>query len=180
MLLTGSLTRLVALEADQDAELHARWSRDVEFFHLFNFGPARGATAKQAREWLERDADDPNTFVFTILTQDGGKRIGLTDLSVLPRWQDAYLGIGIGERDYWGKGYGTEAVRLVAQFGFAELNLHRITLSVFEFNTRAIRSYEKVGFVVEGRSRQLIQRAGRRWDSITMGLLRSDWKNHGY
>lgn len=85
------------------------------------------------------------------------------------------MGIGIGEREYWSKGYGTDAMNVILRFAFDELNLYRISLNVFEYNQRAIRSYEKVGFVVEGREREFLRRAGRRWDMIFMGLLREEW-----
>ncbi|MCJ7660780.1 MAG: GNAT family N-acetyltransferase [Anaerolineales bacterium] len=88
---------------------------------------------------------------------------------------DSSVGIGIGEREYWSKGYGTDAMNVILRFAFDELNLYRISLNVFEYNQRAIRSYEKVGFVVEGREREFLRRAGRRWDMIFMGLLREEW-----
>ena len=59
---------------------------------------------------------------------------------------------------------------------FNELNLHRVSLDVFEYNPRAIRSYEKVGFVFEGRTRKFLNREGQRWDMIFMGILRSEWE----
>jgi RimJ/RimL family protein N-acetyltransferase len=82
----------------------------------------------------------------------------------------------VGEREYWGRGYGTEAMRLVLQFAFQELNLHRVSLGVFAYNERAIRSYEKAGFRIEGRLRQGIHRVNQRWDEVVMGILRSEWE----
>jgi RimJ/RimL family protein N-acetyltransferase len=94
------------------------------------------------------------------------------------RWShgDAFVGIGLGERQYWNKGYGTDAMRIILRFAFTELNLHRLTLNVFEYNRRAMRSYEKAGFAVEGRQRGWIHRDGNRYDLIYMGLLRSEWE----
>lgn len=66
-------------------------------------------------------------------------------------------------------------MNLLARYAFRELNLNRINLSAFEFNPRAVRSYEKCGFVHEGRERQWLNRGGRCWDMIYMGLLREDW-----
>jgi RimJ/RimL family protein N-acetyltransferase len=87
----------------------------------------------------------------------------------------AMFHITIGERDAWGHGYGTEATRLMLDHAFGTLRLHRVSLSVFAFNERAIRSYEKVGFVHEGRSREAIRRDGRWWDELHMSMLRDDW-----
>ncbi len=85
------------------------------------------------------------------------------------------MGIGLGERENWGKGYGTDAMKIILRYAFTELNLRRVTLDVFEYNQRGVRSYEKAGFVIEGRVRGMILREGRRWDVIFMGILREDW-----
>nr|MBA3627817.1 GNAT family N-acetyltransferase [Chloroflexota bacterium] len=75
----------------------------------------------------------------------------------------------------WGQGYGTEAASLMLAHAFERLGLHRVGLSVFSFNERAIRSYEKAGFRIEGRLRDAIARDGRYWDEIQMGALRPEW-----
>jgi RimJ/RimL family protein N-acetyltransferase len=72
----------------------------------------------------------------------------------------AEFGIVIGDKNYWSRGYGTDAVTTLTGFGFGELNLQRIWLRVFDFNTRAIRCYEKSGFVLEGRLRRHHYHAG--------------------
>ena len=83
--------------------------------------------------------------------------------------------ITIGEKDAWGLGYGSEATALMLEHAFERLGLHRVALSVFAFNERAIRAYRKAGFVVEGRARQSIWRDGRYWDELQMSMLDSDW-----
>ena len=88
----------------------------------------------------------------------------------------AWLGIGIGDRDQWGKGYGRDAISLVLSYAFRELNLHRVQLSVFEYNERAIALYEKLGFRQEGVYREFMQREGRRYDMYLYGILRSEWE----
>jgi RimJ/RimL family protein N-acetyltransferase len=85
------------------------------------------------------------------------------------------VGLGIGETNYWSKGYGTDAMNVLLRFAFIEINLRRVTLTVFEYNPRAIRSYEKAGFRHEGRKRQLLHREGKRWDELYMGILREEW-----
>lgn len=84
--------------------------------------------------------------------------------------------ITIGEKDCWGRGYGTDATRLMLGHAFETLRLHRVALAVFEFNERAIRSYRSCGFVVEGRAREAIWRDGRWWDEITMSILEPEWQ----
>jgi diamine N-acetyltransferase len=99
--------------------------------------------------------------------------LGFADISW--RIRSAEFGIMIGEKEYWGKGYGTEAVRLLTQYGFNTLNLNRIFLRVFEDNHRAIRAYEKAGFTLEGRMRQAEFRHGTYLDVLIMSAVRSDF-----
>jgi RimJ/RimL family protein N-acetyltransferase len=89
---------------------------------------------------------------------------------------ESFVGIGLGEREHWGKGYGTDAMRVILKYAFSELNLYRVSLNVFDYNPRAKRSYEKVGFKEEGRCREFLLRDGKRYDLIFMGILRSEWE----
>ena len=88
----------------------------------------------------------------------------------------ALFHITIGEKDAWGQGFGTEATRLMVEHAFERLRLHRIGLSVFAFNERAIRAYRNAGFVIEGRAREAIRRDERWWDEVEMSILESDWR----
>jgi ribosomal protein S18 acetylase RimI-like enzyme len=78
--------------------------------------------------------------------------------------------------ELWGRGYGTEATRMMLAHAFQNLGIHRVSLAVFAFNERAIRSYRKVGFTVEGRAREAIFRDGRFWDEISMSILEPEWR----
>ncbi len=89
------------------------------------------------------------------------------------------MAIALGERKFWGNGYGTDAMRVMLRYAFNELNLSRVGLIVFEYNPRAIRSYEKVGFIPEGRVRGAMLRDGKRWDFLYMGILREEWLAKG-
>jgi len=86
------------------------------------------------------------------------------------------IGIVIGSTEHMGRGYGTEAMKLLVDFAFREMNLNRLELEVYDFNERAIRSYLKCGFKEEGRLRERIYKNGRYWDVLQMGLLKTDWK----
>ncbi|CAG0940453.1 diamine N-acetyltransferase [Anaerolineae bacterium] len=178
-ILEGKLVRLVAANSEKDAETTARWSRDSEYARLLDSDPARVNSVSQAKEgikkWMEND--DPHSFGFMIRARADDRLIGFVGLGGIS-WThgDAWIGIGIGEREYWGKGYGTDAMRTLLQFAFAELNLHRVSLNVFEYNPRAIRSYEKAGFTIEGRVRGCLNRDGKRYDAFWMGILREEWE----
>jgi len=88
---------------------------------------------------------------------------------------NASFGISIGEKAEWSKGYGTDALRAICDFGFGQLRLERIELDVYEPNRRAQRSYEKAGFVKEGVLRHSHFSDGRFHDVLRMSLLREEW-----
>ncbi len=171
----GKLVRLAALDPDQVAEPFAHWNQDSEYQQLSNSDPANLYTPKQIKEWMEKHVNE--FYGFSIHTLEGDHMIGNVDLNGV-NWvaRDCWVGIGIGDRDYWGKGYGTEAMQLAVRFAFAGLNLNRVSLDVFEYNQRAYKSYLKAGFKEEGRMRQWMQRGGDRYDLIYMGILREEWE----
>lgn len=176
----GQQIYLVPPDPETDAGYIASWMRDSEFVRLLDADPARLMSVEKHKQWLEEDLlreQRNDSIFFKILTVQGDKPLGLIGLDDI-RWVhgDAWVGIGVGERDYWGKGYGTDAMRVILRYAFDILNLHRISLTVFEYNPRAIRAYEKAGFKVEGRARQFLNREGRRYDMIFMGILRSEWE----
>jgi len=178
-LLTGQLVRLAAADLQQVAEAYSKWSRDSEFWRLMDSDSSQPHSKRQTAAWFEKwqDKANPNDFYFIIRTLDNDQMIGDIGLDGVS-WNhgDAFVGIGIGERDCWGKGYGTDAMRIILRYAFTELNLWRVSLNVFEYNPRAIRSYEKAGFIHEGRVRQGVNRAGRRWDIIYMGITLEEWQ----
>lgn len=185
-LLRGERVRLNAQDAAAEPEGYARWSLDSEFLRLLDDEPAFPRLAGYFREDLEQPPDD-HSFGFGIYTLDGGRHIGFIGLRVMSwRDRDGWVGVGIGDPAFRGKGCGTDAMCVLQRYAFLELGLRRLTLGVFADNPRAIRSYEKAGFVVEGRVRQDVRRddwrlqAQRPWpgrgDTLWMGLLRQEWK----
>jgi len=173
----GALVRLAAMDPDQDPAAVARWFGDSDFARLLDSDPARPHSAKQEKADMERRAEQAYGFPFAIRTLEGDKLIGFVSL-----WArngasaEGWVGIGLGERDYWGKGYGTDAMRLLLRYAFHELNLARVSLEAFAHNTRAIRSYEKAGLQIEGLQRQWEGRDGERRDVVSMGVLREEWE----
>jgi len=182
-LFTGKLVRLAGVDPDEVSKSFAQWSRDSEFMRLLDTDPPRLRSSRSIKEWIEKDFEDnKDMYWFAIRALEDDRLLGDITLSVVD-WgsRNTFMGIGIGAREFWGKGYGTDAIELLLRYAFTELNLRRVSLNVFEFNERAIRSYEKVGFRLEGRERQVMQREGRRWDIIDMGILREEWmENYGY
>ena len=174
-ILTGQLVTLTAVNPDRDAEIIARWSRDSQFWRLAHPEPPWPVRPTYVQQKLEEEPVERTRFAIRTLADD--HLIGLIGLFAnFQSHREAFMGIQIGERDYWGKGYGTDALRALLRFGFEELNLQRVSLSVLEGNERAMRSYEKCGFRYEGRERQTWAYDGRRWDEIYMGLVREEWQ----
>jgi RimJ/RimL family protein N-acetyltransferase len=177
-LLQGTLVHLTAVEPVMWAEMKTRWSGDSEYLRLLEADPAIQFSVKYETEWLqkEQEKDPPAFYMFAIRTLEDDQLIGFIGLEgdFYPNG-DAFVGIGIGERECWGKGYGTDAMKIILRYAFQELNLRRVSLGTFEYNPRAIRSYEKAGFVHEGRLHKFLLREGRRWDLVFMGILREEW-----
>jgi RimJ/RimL family protein N-acetyltransferase len=175
-LLHGGLVYLTVEEPETMSKLFSQWSADSEYSRLLDWDPARRISTRNSKKWLEKDMEIENHYMFTIRTLDGDKIIGEIGLDGI-RWNhgDCFVGIGLGEREFWGKGYGTDAMKIILRYAFTELNLHRVSLDVFEYNPRGVRSYEKAGFVHEGRERSLLLREGKRWDVLYMGILREEW-----
>lgn len=177
-LFEGKLVRLSATNPETWAKAEAGWFRDTEFFRLLDSDPPRLWSEKKRKEWDEKNLDkvEFDIFGFSIQTLEDSRLIGFVALFDL-YWNhgDTMVAIAIGEKEYQGKGYGTDAMQTMLRYAFLELNLRRVSLNVFEYNPRAIRSYEKCGFVMEGRIRGAMLREGRRWDWFYMGVLREDW-----
>ncbi|MDX1378084.1 MAG: GNAT family protein [Anaerolineales bacterium] len=175
---TGRLVRLSALDADQASKAFSRWDRDSEFRRLLDSGVAFLPSQKEMKKWIEKDLDERSNdqFWFAMRKLDDDTLLGDISLYVV-NWtsRDAFVGLGIGERNFWGKSYGTDAMRVLLRYAFTEVNLKRVTLGVFEYNPRAIRSYEKAGFRHEGRERKSLNKEGKRWDMLFMSILRDDW-----
>ena len=152
-----------------------RWYRDPELARLTRY-QTRLMSIDEIEHFFQARLLAPDALAYAIHVRDGDRLIGVTTFSALDVDNgSALFHITIGEPDAWGRGYGTEAASLMIGHAFRGLGLHRVALSVFSFNTRAIRSYEKVGFQIEGRLRDAIWRDGRYWDEVQMGVLQSDW-----
>ena len=174
--LRGTLVRLTALDPDRDAESFARWSRDSEYLRFQDEVIARPASRSRMGVRLAEESDAAG-FMFVIRPLTGENALG--HAALWPSWPhgDAWLSVGIGDQAYWNKGYGTEAVTLTLRYGFLELNLQRISLTVLEGNGRAIRAYEKAGLVREGVLRENSLYDGRRHGEVFMGILKQEWES---
>ncbi len=179
-LFVGELVRLTAEEPETLAKYNSEWIRDSEYTRLLDADRSFPFSLRQIKKWIEKDLEPDQmafNFGFAIRTLSENRLIGGIGLDGV-KWPhgEAFAGIGVGERELWGKGYGTDAMRVILRYAFTELNLERVSLDVFGYNPRAIRSYEKIGFKFEGRVRNMLNRDGQRWDEIFMGILKAEWE----
>ncbi|TLM99696.1 GNAT family N-acetyltransferase [bacterium] len=162
--------------APEDAALWAAWSNDPEV--TIPLGDE--AYVPYGLERAQQDVHESATrqdHVFTIVEIESGQAVGRCVLfSINSVDRNAMVGIFIGEKDRWGKGYGQEAMRLLLDYAFNLLNLHNIMLGVFSFNERAIRCYQRLGFHEIGRRREARWIGGIAYDGILMDLLEDEFR----
>jgi RimJ/RimL family protein N-acetyltransferase len=172
--LIGRKVYLRPLERD-DAPTLVPWINDPEVTHTLVMHRPINLMAELT--FLDRMHQSEHDIVLGIALVADDRLIGVTGLHLIDsKNRHTMLGIMLGAKEEWGKGYGTEAARLAVGYAFETLNLNRVWLHVYEYNLRGLRSYERVGFRREGLLRQETFRAGRYWDTIVMGLLREEWR----
>ena len=175
-MIDGDRIRLRHVEKE-DLPQFVEWLNDPEVSQ----GLSMHTPLSMAEEenWFDKMLKSPNEerpLCIEARQDDGWQLIGNSGFfSIDWRNRNAELGLFIGDKNYWDQGYGTEGVRLLLRHGFSTLNLHRIFLRVFEDNPRAIRAYEKAGFIHEGRQRQAEYHDGQFHDVLFMSVLRPEW-----
>lgn len=177
-LLRGKLVRFTAEEPETRAKAEVGWQRDSELHRLASDSPIMFESQKKLKESFEKrigNGFQPQRYSFSVRTLDGDHHIGFLGMWLNLVHSEGWVGLGIGDREFWGRGYGTDMMNLCLRYAFTELNLRRMSLGLMEYNPRALRSYEKAGFRLEGRTRADISRDGNRYDSLWMGILREEW-----
>jgi RimJ/RimL family protein N-acetyltransferase len=169
--LEGEKVRLRPVRED-DLPHFQRWLNDPDVLQWLTL--PKGPTMEEEREWWEAEQRNPDDILWAIETLDG--RL-LGDLALRPnpvaRWAD--LGIAIGEKALWGRGYGSDAIRTVLRHAFTGMGLNRVSLTTDEHNSRALRCYQKCGFVREGLMRQQRLVDGQFRNSVLLGVLREEF-----
>lgn len=196
-LFEGQLVYLASINPDKDAEIESGWMNDSQFQRLLDTDLVRPLSIAQIKKKyteIEQEMDEKgNRFYFTIHRlatesgaevpseglEDSGHLLGFASLDWV-EWSQgvASLSLGIGKQAERGKGYGSEALKLLLRYAFGELNLYRLCATVPEYNLAALRFFEKTGFIVEARRREALHRGGRRWDMIHLGFLREEWEQY--
>ncbi|MDQ0351899.1 RimJ/RimL family protein N-acetyltransferase [Alkalibacillus filiformis] len=161
-----------------DTELYQSWRNDVDVMYSTN--PSLDVYSyEDTRSFVENVLVNSNTSKsYIIVERNGETPIGITSLINMDyKNRNAECIIDLGNKQYWGKGYAKEALTLLLNYAFMELNLHRVSLKVFDFNEAAIQLYQKLGFKEEGRAREALYRNGKWYDVIHMGLLKDEFNN---
>ena len=171
----GKLVRLRAVK-ETDIPILATWYADTEVMTHQTSGAllpkSQAALEELVRGWSQ---DSPSQAAFAIERLSDEALLGIVNLWGLgPTSRYATLAVMLG-KPFWSQGYGGEALRLLLTFAFDELGLHRIQLTVNADNERAVRAYERAGFVVEGRARDAYYRAGGWRDMLWMGVLEHEF-----
>lgn len=174
---TGNKVRLREYRKE-DVKLAQSYLNDREIRKLLNPGIPYPLTFGDEEKWVESLSSQNDRYSFAIETLDDNKYIGGCGINDID-WKNsvAIIGIVIGDKEYWGKGYGTDAMKLLISFVFEQMNLNKIKLHVFSFNERAIKCYEKCGFTKEGVLREEIFSDGKYHDDIVMGFLKTEYYN---
>ena len=173
----GERVRLRHVERD-DLPRFVEWLNDPQV--ILGLSLRFPLSMDEEESWYEQVLKSPNEerpLCIEAKLEEGWQLIGNSGLfSIDWRNRNGEFGIFIGDKSNWDQGYGTEVVRLILQHGFSTLNLHRIFLRVIADNQRAIRVYEKIGFVHEGRQRQAEYLGGQYHDVLFLGMLRPEWE----
>jgi len=160
----------------EDAEKYCDWLNDLEVsINLLTFSQQLGLERERI---ILQDMLKNSAQILAIVDLKEDKLIGNCSLfRINERNRKAEVGIFIGDKDYWNKGYGSEALSLLVDYGFNILNLNSIMLEVFSYNDRAVKCYKKVGFKEIGRRREALIRAGKKYDEIYMDILATEFKS---
>lgn len=174
-LLVGKSVRLTSFKEEYLPTLES-WYNDTGFLRLYDFTSTFPKSEAQLQEMLSDTRKSNDKYVFAIKTIKEDKFVGIAGFeNILWNNGNAVIYIGIGDTSFRGQGLGKEALGLAMEFGFQELNLHRIQLNVLEYNKPAIALYETLGFKKEGTYREFVHRDGKRYDMYLYGILRNEW-----
>ncbi|MDI9494817.1 MAG: GNAT family protein [Bacillota bacterium] len=158
----------------EDMEYIYKWFSDSEFLKYYDYYPPHPLTKTEVDKMFDYYEKSSKSKVFAV--RKDKRIIGVAGFDdIIKENQVATLFIGLGNENERGKGHGKEAMRILLEFGFNDLNFHRIQLNVLEFNDKAIALYERCGFRKEGVLREFVLRDGKRYNLVLYGLLKNEW-----
>lgn len=184
--LEGERVRFSALDPEIDHITVARWTQDVAYLRVMHAGDRRLVPLppvfmrKRMLRWAESTADH-REFHFGIRTRDSDILVGKVYIDWIDEVPRACrIGVAVGDRLKRGKGYGTDALRLLVRYAFDELNMHRVSTNITSADPRILRWLKREGFVLETRRREAIAIAGQRFDALELAIVRSEFEAISY
>jgi len=171
---------LAPIDHEQDAEIESRWTHDAGYMRLISLSPALPQSVSQIKKRYEKTEKEQeekrNLFYFTIRMRADDRLIGFARLYWID-WSNGggFIELGIGDPGDRRHGYGAQTLRLLLRYAFDELNLYRLPALIPEYNPAAAHLFLRAGFAEEVRRRQALERGGRRWDMLHLGLLHEEW-----
>lgn len=176
MTLHGLKTKLRPIKIS-DAPRFVKWVNDAEVGKMLA-ERTKKITLKEEKKWIRSlfDGKRKRTEKHFAIDAEGDVHIGSVGLFLDSRKKSAKIGILIGDKNYWGKGCGYDAMKIVLNFAFKRLKLHRVELTVYSFNKRAINLYKKTSFKFEGTKREHLFYKGKYYDELLMGILNKEWQ----
>lgn len=157
--------------SSMDAEIYTKWMNDEAICKNTN-AVARIMTLSHEQEFLQQAPD-----ILAIIKKENDELLGNISFDKVDYHnRNAEIGLFIGEKENRHQGYGSEALHLMLRYGFQELNFHTITLVVLSFNHSAIECYEKVGFQIVGRIKEVMYTNGQYYDRVVMQIMEKEWR----
>lgn len=171
----GNITKIRSLELN-DLDVLFDWYNDHDFSYWIS-GNWPLITLLRREEFEQKFYDeDNNRYAITDLKDNLIGTIGFDQVNIPAR--SARLFIGIGQKELWGQGYGTDSLRTFINYLFNQWNFHRLNVEIWEGNLRALSCYTGLGFIKEGRLREAYYIDGKYYDAVILGLLKKDYRNN--
>lgn len=162
--------------SEEYVTLYHSWRNDMEVMQFDQPGFLYPISYQEVSKWHEKINTYKNSHSFIIIDKETERAIGICAfLNMDYKNRNVELSIVIGEKEFWGRGYGKEVMKLMMKIGFEEFNMHKLYLRVMSFNKKAIGMYEKLGFKKEGILKETIYRDGKYNDTIYFGMTRKDY-----
>lgn len=172
--LTGERIYLRQVKVSDVNGDYCRWMNDSSINRYLE-SRFTNHTVDSLKEFVERKSSDPDYAFYAIVLKDGGIHIGNIKLGPIdPHHKLADIGILIGRKDCWGKGYATEAIKLLSDYAFGVLGLHKITAGCYEPNKGSLKAFTKAGFLIEGVRKSHCLCDGAYVDDILLGMVRPE------
>ncbi len=172
-MIKGEKVDLWGLSTHHVTEDYIRWLNDEEITKYFGLTTLKAHTAEDMKEWIHEMNHDPNVRIFSVFTKDD-KFIGTCRMDIMWEWDMAVISLMIGNRDYWGKGIGTDIIKTLVKFSWDKLNLHRLEAGVLEGNEASLKCFQKNGFQIEGTREERRYMEGKYVSETMVGLVRTN------